>query len=88
VKTNRELTALITGSSRGIGKAIAVELASYGISIILNYIDSDDEAAGLSQEMHNNGRNVLAIKADVADRSQVKLMVARTVEEFGKIDIG
>lgn len=87
VKTNRELTALITGSSRGIGKAIAVELASYGISIILNYIDSDDEAAGLSQEMQKNGLNVLAIKADVADRSQVKLMVARTVEEFGKIDI-
>jgi acetoacetyl-CoA reductase len=87
VKTDRELTALITGSSRGIGKAIAIELASQGISIILNYIDSDDEATGFSQEMHNNDLNVLAIKADVADRSQVKMMVARTIEEFGKIDI-
>jgi len=87
VKTSRNITALITGSSRGIGKAIAVEFASLGMSLVLNYIDRDDEALELTQELHNRGLDVLAIKADVSDRTQVKMMVTEAAEKFGKIDI-
>jgi acetoacetyl-CoA reductase len=81
------MTALITGSSRGIGKAIAVEFASLGMSLVLNYFDRENEAIELAQELHNRGLNVLAIKADVSDRTQVKMMVEKSVEKFGKINI-
>lgn len=83
----RELTALITGSSRGIGKATALELASRNISLILNYIDSDKEAIKFSEDLQNAGINAIAIKADVSDKYQVKTMVLKGIEEFGKIDI-
>lgn len=87
MKTNRNITALITGSSRGIGKAIAFEFASLGMSLILNYIDRDDEALELTRELHFRGLDAIAIKADVSDRTQVKMMVSEAVQRFEKIDI-
>jgi acetoacetyl-CoA reductase len=87
MSTKPEIIALVTGSSRGIGKAIAAELASRGMSIVINYIDSDDVALGFARELKVKGVNALAIKADVSNRKEVQLMVSEAIETFGKIDI-
>ena len=79
--------ALVTGAARGIGRAIALDLASEGADIVVNYRSRQDAAENVAQEIRDMGRHALVIKADVADESQVKSMVDRAVEEFGTIDI-
>jgi len=79
--------ALVTGSARGIGRAIALDLASQGADIVVNYRSRADAAENVAEEVRDMGRRALVIKADVADESQVKSMVDRAVEEFGTIDI-
>jgi 3-oxoacyl-[acyl-carrier protein] reductase len=79
--------ALVTGAARGIGRAIAVDLASEGADIVVNYRSRPDAAEEVAQEVRDIGRHALVIKADVADEGQVKSMVDRAVEEFGTIDI-
>jgi len=79
--------ALVTGAARGIGRAIALDLASEGADIVVNYRSRQDAAENVAQEIRDMGRRALVIKADVADEGQVKSMVDRAVEEFGTIDI-
>jgi 3-oxoacyl-[acyl-carrier protein] reductase len=79
--------ALVTGAARGIGRAIALDLASEGADVVVNYRSRPDAAENVAQEIRDMGRHALVIKADVADESQVKSMVDRAVEEFGTIDI-
>ena len=79
--------ALVTGAARGIGRAIALDLASQGADIVVNYRSRPDAAEKVAQEVRDMGRHALVIKADVADESQVKSMVDRVVEEFDGIDI-
>jgi 3-oxoacyl-[acyl-carrier protein] reductase len=63
--------ALVTGSSRGIGKAIAVKLGAMGYHILLNYLSSDREALLTKQEIESMGREVTLLKFNVADKQQV-----------------
>ena len=86
VDSHRKI-ALVTGAARGIGRAIALDLASQGADIVVNYRSRPDAAEKVAQEVRDMGRHALVIKADVADESQVKSMVDRVVEEFGGIDI-
>ena len=79
--------ALVTGSSRGIGKAIALDLANQGADIVVNYRSRPDAAEEVADEIRGMGRQALVIEADVADDRQVKTMVDRAVHEFGGIDI-
>lgn len=79
--------ALVTGSARGIGRAIAVGLAREGADVVVNYTSRPDAAADVVEEIEAMGRRSLAIKADVANESEVKSMVDQAVEEFGTIDI-
>ncbi|HUT70745.1 MAG TPA: 3-oxoacyl-ACP reductase family protein [Desulfatiglandales bacterium] len=79
--------ALVTGAARGIGRAIALDLASQGADIVVNYRSRPDAAEKVAEEVRDMGRHALVIKADVADAGQVKSMVDRAVEEFGGIDI-
>ena len=79
--------ALVTGSSRGIGKAIALDLAHQGADIVVNYRSRPDAARKVANEIKDMGRRALVIEADVADDGQVKSMVDRAVHEFGGIDI-
>ena len=79
--------ALITGGSRGIGKAVAIRLARDGVKLAINYKSdkkSADLVVGLANEM---GVEALAVQADVSDSSQVDVMVGQVVSTFGNVDI-
>ncbi|HEU5432854.1 MAG TPA: SDR family NAD(P)-dependent oxidoreductase, partial [Thermomicrobiales bacterium] len=78
-------TALVTGGSRGIGRAIAERLARAGAAVAINY--NDTEPADLVDAIGENGGRALAIQADVADKAAVEAMVATVVREFGGLDI-
>jgi 3-oxoacyl-[acyl-carrier protein] reductase len=78
---------LVTGASRGIGRAIALALAREGADVALNCSASVDMAEEVAQEIRGLGRRAAVIPADVADKAQVAEMVKKVVREFGKIDI-
>lgn len=80
-------TALITGASRGIGRAIATMFADHGCNIAFTYINEDQEAAELSAELQTNGTKVLSIKSDAADFEAAHNVVKQVVDSFGKLDI-
>jgi len=80
-------TALITGASRGIGRAIATMFADHGCNIAFTYINEDQEAAELSAKLQANGTKVLSIKSDAADFEAAHNVVKQVVDSFGKLDI-
>lgn len=79
--------AIVTGASRGIGRAIAVELAGRGAGITVNYCGSREKAEETAELIREKGRRALLVRADVSDSSQVEEMFRQTMEEFGRIDI-
>src|SRR5437764_3569026 len=80
-------TAIVTGAGRGIGRAIARELAATGANIVINYSTSADAARELADEIRKIGPKALVVHADVTDYDQVTEMVKQTIETFGQIDI-
>ena len=83
----KDKVALITGSSRGIGKAIAIEFAKNGAKIAVNYVKSEKDAQEVVSEIEKLGSQAIAVRADVSKEDNIKNMVNQTVEKFGKIDI-
>jgi glucose 1-dehydrogenase len=79
--------ALITGSSRGIGRGCALEMARAGADIAINYRSHGDEAEDVALQVRALGRRAGVYRADVSQRDQVDAMVAATVEELGRVDI-
>lgn len=78
---------LITGGSRGIGAAIAHEFAKNNYNIIVNYVNKEETARKLCEELQTiYGIEAIAIKADVSKEEEVKKMVAKVIEEYQKID--
>lgn len=80
-------TAVITGSGRGIGKAIAVKFATLGANIVINDIAQSDYADDTCEEIKKLGVKAITVKGDVRNIEDVKLLVDTAVKEFGKIDI-
>ena len=80
-----EKIALVTGSSRGIGRATAAALARAGWAVCINYRVREDCARSLEQELRSEGCRVMAVQADVSDRAQVNAMVRRVEEAFGPV---
>ena len=80
-------TALITGSSRGLGKAIALGFAHEGTDIVINCIRDVSSATTVAQQIKDLGVNVHVIQADVSDRSQIRHMYAEAISKFGRIDV-
>lgn len=79
--------ALVTGASRGLGRAIALKLASLGSKVAINYVASDEAASKLIKEIESqNGETILA-KADVADANSVRAITHQIIARWGKIDI-
>lgn len=79
--------ALITGGSRGIGKAIAIKLASYKANIVINYTSNKEHALKVKEEIESYGVKSIAIKCDVSKSDEVNNMIEAVVKEFGQIDI-
>ena len=80
-------TALVTGASRGLGKAIALKLAACGADVAVNYRSSDEAARNVCNEIVKMGRKAILCKTDVSDSEAVKQMVRRITDEWGGIDI-
>lgn len=79
--------ALVTGASRGIGRAIALELAAAGADVAVNYAGSEEAAAAVAREIEGMGRRAITIKADVGNAAEAESMVSQTIEAFGHLDI-
>ena len=80
-------TAVVTGGSRGIGRAVCLELAKGGANVVLCYAGSEAAANETAAACEALGAKALAVKCDVADSAQVKAMMDAAVKEFGRIDI-
>ena len=79
---------LVTGSSRGIGKATIIKFASEGYNVVINYLNSENEALELKKYVEEKHQvKALAIKADISNESEVKEMVDKIIDEYGRIDV-
>mgnify|MGYP001244517897 FL=1 len=83
----KDKVALVTGGSRGIGRAIALELGRRGAHVAVNYVGNEQKAEEVVQELKDLGVQSFKIKANVAEEQEVKEMVKKVVKEFGKLDI-
>lgn len=79
--------ALITGGSRGIGKAIGVRLAENGVNLVINYVRHKKDALATAREVEKHGCSCLLVKANVAKENDVKEMFDIITREFGRLDI-
>lgn len=79
--------ALVTGASRGIGRACAESLAACGASVIVNFLNSADAAKEVVNTIQNCGGRAIAIRADVSQRDDVQAMIDVIGEHFGRLDI-
>ena len=80
-------TALVTGSGRGIGKAIALGFAREGAAVVVNYLWAEDSARKVGDEAMRLSGKALVVRADVSKAEQVDRMVAETVRRFGSVDV-
>jgi len=82
-----KLIALVTGASRGIGRAIAIGLGKEWVSVVMNYRSRLDSAAEVAKKIVDAGGNAIVVKADVGNDNEVRAMVDHVVEKWGGIDI-
>lgn len=82
-----EQVAIVTGASRGIGRATAIALAATGVKVVVNYAQSSGAAEEVVQEIEKNGGNAIALKADVSKTEEVDSLIEQTLKTWGRIDI-
>lgn len=78
---------VITGGSRGIGKAIALEFGKQGANVTINYVSSESEAKSVAEEIKVLGGNALLVKGDVSSFMDGKKLIEESIREFGSVDI-
>ena len=83
----KDKVAVITGSGRGIGKAIALKLAENGANIVINDIPGSDYADETKKEIEALGVKAIVVRGDVRNKDDVEALINTTIETFGKIDI-
>lgn len=79
--------ALVTGASRGIGRAIALALAAEGADVVINYAGSEAAAKAVAAEIEAMGRKAMVIQADISSNEAATAMIDQAVKEFGRIDV-
>lgn len=82
-----EKIAVVTGSSRGVGRAVALGFAAEGADVVINYTSNEKAANEVVDMITDMGRKAVAVKADVADKDEVNRLFGQTLDTFGKIDI-
>jgi 3-oxoacyl-[acyl-carrier protein] reductase len=80
-------TAIVTGSSRGIGRAIAERLAAGGAAVVINYLENGQRAAEVVEEIRAKGGKAVAIRADLSKLSEIRRLFDEAEQAFGKLDI-
>lgn len=83
----KDKVAIVTGGSRGIGRAIALAMAGEGAKVVVNYVSNESAANEVVDSILANGGEAMAVKAHVASKSDVEAMVKSVVDRFGRIDI-
>ncbi|MGD2155938.1 MAG: 3-oxoacyl-[acyl-carrier-protein] reductase [Anaerolineales bacterium] len=83
----KDRSVIITGASRGIGKAIALELSDRGASVVINYNHSKQAAEEVASQIKNNGGRSIIVQADVSDYAQAQNLIKTTLDKFGGLDI-
>jgi acetoacetyl-CoA reductase len=83
----KDKVAIVTGSSRGLGRAIAKEFADHGAKVVINYYQSKEPADELAAEIKKNGGEAIVVKAGVAHPDECAALVEAAVKEFGGLDI-
>ena len=83
----KDQVAIVTGASRGIGKATAIALATEGAKVVINYARSSDAAEALVAEITGAGGEAITLQADVSQADQVDALIKATLEKWGQIDI-
>jgi len=79
--------AIVTGASRGIGRACAWELATHGAAVVVNYFTNEEAADKLVGEIVTSGGRAITVRAGVGHPDDVQAMVQRTMDEYGQVDI-
>lgn len=79
--------AIVTGGSRGIGKAAALALATQGAKIVVNYARSSDAAEAVVQEITEAGGEAISLQADVSQSEDVDNLIQQTLDQFGRVDV-
>ncbi len=79
-------TAIVTGSRRGIGKAIALALAEEGANVVITDVSQED-CQKVADEIQNTGGKAIALKCDISSKSEILAMVESTISRFGRVDI-
>jgi len=87
MKTLTEKVILVTGSSKGIGAAVANSLANAGAKVIVNYANGKDEADKVVNAIVSNGGDAIALQADVSSAHQVQALFDQAIAHYGKIDV-
>ena len=83
----KDKIALVTGSSRGVGRAVALGYAEEGAKVVVNYTSNQKAADEVVQAIQDLGSDAIAVKADVAQKSEVENLVSAAVDKFGRLDI-
>jgi 3-oxoacyl-[acyl-carrier protein] reductase len=80
-------TAIVTGASRGLGRAIALAFAREGADVLVNYTSRDEQAGEVAAAIESLGRRAVLQRADVSDAAHVRAMVTEALTRFGRVDI-
>jgi 3-oxoacyl-[acyl-carrier protein] reductase len=83
----KDKVAIVTGASRGIGKAAALALVTQGAKVVINYARSSDAAIATVKEITDAGGEAIAVQADVSQSAEVDNLIKTTLDQFGRIDV-
>jgi len=83
----KDKIALVTGSSRGVGRAVALGFAKQGANVIVNYTSNENAASEVVSEIQSMGGKAISVKADVAQKPEAENLVNSAIDEFGRLDI-